>query len=55
MTAVKSDILSKVGNQATVSFRIDPNILGGLVIRVGGKVLDASVAGQLESLRQSIS
>jgi F-type H+-transporting ATPase subunit b len=55
MNAVKSDILSKVGSQATVSFRIDPNILGGLVIRVGGKVLDASVAGQLESLRQSIS
>jgi F-type H+-transporting ATPase subunit b len=55
MDAVKKDILSKVGNQATVSFRVDPNILGGLVIRVGGKVLDASVAGQLESLRQSIS
>jgi F-type H+-transporting ATPase subunit b len=55
MDAVKGDILSKVGSQATVSFRIDPNILGGLVIRVGGKVLDASVAGQLESLRQSIS
>jgi F-type H+-transporting ATPase subunit b len=55
MDAVKTDILSKVGSQATVSFRVDPNILGGLVIRVGGKVLDASVAGQLESLRQSLS
>lgn len=55
MDAVKTDILSKVGSQATISFRVDPNILGGLVIRVGGKVLDASVAGQLESLRQSIS
>jgi F-type H+-transporting ATPase subunit b len=55
MNAVKSDILLKVGSQATVAFRVDPDILGGLVIRVGGKVLDASVAGQLESLRQSIS
>lgn len=55
MDAVKQDILSKVGSQATVSFRVDPNILGGLVIRVGGKVLDASVAGQLETMRQSIS
>ncbi len=55
MSAVKNDILSKVGSQATVSFRVDPDILGGLVIRVGGKVLDASVAGQLESLRQTIS
>lgn len=55
MEAVKKDILSKVGSEATVSFHVDPNILGGLVIRVGGKVLDASVAGQLESLRQSIT
>lgn len=55
MDIVKRDILSKVGSQATVSFRVNPDILGGLVIRVGGKVLDASVAGQLESLRQSIS
>jgi F-type H+-transporting ATPase subunit b len=55
MSAVKNDILAKVGNQSTISFRVDPEILGGLVIRVGGKVLDASVAGQLESLRQSIT
>ncbi len=55
MEAVKKDILAKIGSQATVTFRVDPNILGGLVIRVGGKMLDASVAGQLESLRQSIS
>jgi F0F1-type ATP synthase delta subunit len=55
MEAVKQDILSKVGSQSSVSFRVDPNILGGLVIRMGGKVLDASVAGQLESMRQNIS
>ncbi len=55
MDAVKKDVLSKVGEQATVSFRVDPNILGGLVVRVGGKILDASVAGQLDSLRQSLS
>lgn len=51
---VKKDILSKIGSQATVAFRVDPSILGGLKIKVGGKVLDASVSGQLESLRQSL-
>jgi F-type H+-transporting ATPase subunit b len=53
--AVKADILSKLGSQATVTYRVDPNILGGLVVRVGDKVVDGSVAGQLESLRQSLS
>jgi F-type H+-transporting ATPase subunit b len=51
--AVKKDILAKVGAQA-VTFRVDPNILGGLVIKVGDKVLDGSVAAQLEGLRQSL-
>ena len=51
--SVKKDILSKVGAQA-VSFRVDPSILGGLVIKVGDKVLDGSVAGKLEGLRQSL-
>lgn len=52
--AVKRDVLSRVGDQATVTFRVDPAILGGLIIRVGDKVLDGSVSGQLESMRQSL-
>lgn len=52
--AVKRDILSKTGSQATVTFRVDPSILGGLVVRVGDKVLDGSVAGQLDNLRQAV-
>lgn len=55
MDIVKGDILARIGSHATVTFRVDPSILGGLVIRVGGKVMDASVAGQLESLRQSLA
>ncbi len=51
---VKNDILAKIGEQATVTFRVDPSILGGLIIRVGDKVLDGSVSGQLEELRQEI-
>jgi F-type H+-transporting ATPase subunit b len=52
---VKNEILSKFGGQQeTVSFRVDPSILGGLVIKVGDKVLDGSVSGQLDSLRQSL-
>jgi F-type H+-transporting ATPase subunit b len=51
--AVKQDVLAKAGAK-DVFFRVDPSILGGLVIKVGDKVLDGSVAGKLESLRQSL-
>ncbi|MEW5828951.1 MAG: F0F1 ATP synthase subunit B [Chloroflexota bacterium] len=50
---VKQDILARTGAQA-VSFRVDPSILGGLVIKVGDKVLDGSVSGKLEGLRSSL-
>jgi len=51
--AVKRDVLAKAGAKE-ISFRVDPAILGGLVIRVGDKVLDSSVAGKLEGLRQNL-
>ena len=50
---VKRDVLAKAGAKE-VTFRVDPGILGGLVIRVGDKVLDSSVAGRLEGLRQNL-
>jgi len=51
---VKSDVLSKIGDAANVSFRVDPTILGGLVVRVGDRVVDGSVASQLSNLQKSL-
>jgi F-type H+-transporting ATPase subunit b len=51
--AVCQDVLAKVGAK-DVNFRVDPAILGGLVIKVGDKILDNSVAGKLEGLRQNL-
>jgi len=51
--SVKNDVLAKSGAK-DVAFRVDPSILGGLVIKVGDKILDGSVAGKLEGLRQSL-
>jgi F-type H+-transporting ATPase subunit b len=53
-SAVRDQVLGQIGGGATISFRVDPRILGGLVIRVGDKVLDGSVSAQLENLRQSL-
>jgi F-type H+-transporting ATPase subunit b len=51
---IKRDILSRLGPQSTVTFRVDPAILGGLIFRIGDKVVDASVAGQMENMRQGL-
>jgi F-type H+-transporting ATPase subunit b len=47
--AVKSSVSAK-----DYSFKVDPSILGGLLIKVDDKVLDASVAGKLEGLRSAL-
>jgi F-type H+-transporting ATPase subunit b len=51
---VRGDVLARLDPQAKVNFRIDPAILGGLVIQAGGKVMDASIAGQLAGLRHNL-
>ena len=51
---VRKEIIEKMGSSASISFRVDPNILGGIIIRVGDKVLDGSVSGKLQGLSQSL-
>ena len=51
--ALKSDLLGRGATE--IEFKVDPKILGGLVVRAGDRVVDGSVAGRLESLKQSLS
>ncbi len=38
-----------------VEFAVDPGILGGLVVRVGDKIIDGSVSSKVGSMRQQLS
>ena len=48
-------IEERTGRKVELTSRVDPDIIGGLVLRVGNKVLDASVHGRLERLRKQIT
>ncbi len=54
LTSQEQDTVKKSVSVKDISFKVDPSILGGLVIKVGDKVLDGSVAGKLEGLRQTL-
>jgi F-type H+-transporting ATPase subunit b len=49
--AIRQEIQARLGGEAAIQFRVDPSIMGGLVIRVGDQVVDGSVSAQLEDLR----
>ena len=51
---VKKDILARLKGTPVVNFRVDPTILGGLIVKVGDTVLDGSVIGQLQGLKQNL-
>jgi len=34
---------------------VDPDILGGIVLRVGNSILDASIRNRLEKLRKQVA
>lgn len=54
-TAQLRDTLARVtGRTVTVTTRVDPEIVGGIVARVGGIVYDASVASQLARMRDKL-
>ncbi len=54
LTKDEQEAVKKSFSAKEVSFKVDSSILGGLVVRIGDKVLDGSVAGKLDSLRQSL-
>jgi F-type H+-transporting ATPase subunit delta len=47
-------IKEQTGREVQLSSHVDPDILGGLVVRVGNLVLDASVRNRLEQLRKLV-
>jgi len=48
-------IEEQTGQQIELSSRVDPDVLGGLVLQVGNQVLDASVRNRLEKLRKIVA
>ncbi|MCS6999868.1 MAG: ATP synthase F1 subunit delta [Bacteroidota bacterium] len=52
---IKAFIARRFGGTPYVEYRIDPTLLGGLVIQCGDVRLDASIAGHLARLRKQLS
>jgi F-type H+-transporting ATPase subunit delta len=45
----------QTGREVELSSHVDPDILGGIVLRVGNFILDASIRNRLEQLRKQVA
>jgi F-type H+-transporting ATPase subunit delta len=52
---IGAEIEEQTGNEVELENRVDPDILGGLVVQVGNMVLDTSIKNRLEKLRKSVA
>jgi ATP synthase F1 delta subunit len=48
-------ISERAGRKVTLAAHVDPDIIGGIIIRVGNSILDASIRNRLEQLRTHVA
>jgi ATP synthase F1 delta subunit len=56
---IVNDIAKRIGEQTgqkiQLTSTVDPEIIGGIVLRVGNSILDASIRSRLEQLRKEVA
>jgi F-type H+-transporting ATPase subunit delta len=52
---IRKKIEEQTDRKVDLTTKVDPNLLGGLVLRVGNKVMDGSIRARLERLRKQVA
>jgi len=53
--ALKDTLAKEMGSKVQIDQKVDPDILGGLIVRVGSKMVDSSLKTKLQKLKLSLS
>jgi ATP synthase F1 delta subunit len=55
VSALEQRVREQTGQNVQLASIVDPDILGGIVLRVGNSILDASIRHRLEQLRREVA
>jgi F-type H+-transporting ATPase subunit delta len=54
IAALKQQLRARAGREVTIDAQVDPNILGGIVVKLGSQMVDASIRTKLNRLAQAM-
>jgi F-type H+-transporting ATPase subunit delta len=54
ITRLKTNLKARLGRDVAIDAKVDPNLLGGLVVRLGSQMIDASIKTKLNTLAQAM-
>lgn len=54
LTALRASLIASLGKDVAVSARVEPSLLGGLVVKVGSRMVDSSIRTKLNSLKNAM-
>ena len=52
---IGDEIGRQTGREVELRTTVDPEVIGGIVLRVGNSILDASIRTRLENLRKQVA
>ncbi len=55
IAALKQTLKATVGKDVSLETRVDPGLLGGLVVRIGSRMIDSSLRTKLQNLRVTLT
>lgn len=50
----EAKLKAKYGDNLDIQFRVDPKIVGGVVVQIGDKILDGSLAAKIDAVEASL-
>jgi F-type H+-transporting ATPase subunit delta len=55
IAALKETLKASVGKDVSLKTRVDPGLLGGLIVKVGSRMIDSSLKTKLQNLKVALS
>jgi F-type H+-transporting ATPase subunit delta len=53
--ALREKLEARFSQNLDLDFETEPSLLGGVVVRIGGQIIDGSAKGRLEALKQTLA